>query len=102
MKAIICVPTNMQPFFFKLRPLPYSLKDSREIAQLSTTSRHNFLIGIPISSSLMVESRYVGYTMLLLNAVSKLDSYSLPRVEDLFTAMFGLREVIYLTRSLPC
>ena len=62
-EAIIHVPPHTQPRFFKARPIPYAKSDG--------------------------SLRICGDYSVTVNAESKLDSYPLPRVDDLFTAMSG-------------
>ena len=97
MEAKIYVPSNAQPRFFKTRPLPYALKD-RVKKELERLQKVGVISPVQFSDWAapivpVVKSdggiRICGDYSVTVNAVSKLDSYPLPRVEDLFTAMSG-------------
>lgn len=95
--AQIHVHSNQQPRFFKPRPLAYSVKEKveQELERL-----HESGIIEPVQFAdwaapvVPVEKsdgsiRICGDYRVTVNAVSKLENYPLPRVEDLFTAMSG-------------
>ena len=97
MEAQIHVPPKTQPRYFKPRPLPYSLKAKveKELERLQETG-----VITPVQFSdwaapivPVVKSdgsiRICGDYSVTVNAVSRLDNYLLPRVEDLFTVMTG-------------
>ena len=97
MEAKIYVLSNAQPRFFKSRPLPYALKDRVE-KKLEQLQKVGVISPVQFSDWAapivpVVKSdggiRICGDYSVTVNAVSKLDSYPLPRVEDLFTAMSG-------------
>ena len=97
MEAKICVPSNAQPRYFKPHPVPYSLRDKvdREIESLlkagviSLVQFSDWAIPIvPVVKSDM-SVRICGDYKVTVNAVSKLEEYPLPRVEDLFAALSG-------------
>ena len=96
MEAKIYVPLNAQPCFFKPRPLPYALKDrvEKELVrlQVGVISQVQFSDwAAPFVPAVKSDGgiRICGDYSVTVNAVSKLDRYPFPRVEDLFTAMSG-------------
>ena len=96
-KAKIIVPPNAQPRFFKPRPLPYALKDKVE-KELDHLQLQGVITPVqfsdwaaPIVPVVKTDGsiRVCGDYKVTVNAVSKLDAYPLPHVEDLFTALSG-------------
>lgn len=96
-EAKIFVPSNAQPRFFKPRPLPYVLKDKVE-KELERLQQQGVITPVQFSDWAapivpVVKSdgniRICGDYKVTANAVSKLDSYPLPRVEDLFAVLSG-------------
>ena len=97
MEATIHVPSNVQPHFYKARPLPYAMKEKVE-QELDRLQKAGVITPVEFSDWAapivpVVKSdgslRICGDYSVTVNAVSKLDNYPLPRVEDLFTAMSG-------------
>ena len=96
-KAKIIVPPNAQPRFFKPRPLPYGLKDKvkKELDRLQLqgviTPVQFSDWAVPIVPVVKTDGtiHVCGDYKVTVNAVSKLDAYPLPRVEDLSTALSG-------------
>ena len=97
MEAKICVPNNAQPHYFKPRPVPYSLRNKvdRELERLlkagviSPVQFSDWATPIvPVVTS-DGSIRICGDYKVTVNAVSKLEEYPLPQVEDLFTALSG-------------
>ena len=96
-EAIIHVPPHSQPRFFKARPIPYAMKEKVE-SELHRLQAAGVISPVQFSDWAapvvpVVKSdgslRICGDCSVTVNAVSKLDSYPLPRVDDLFTAMSG-------------
>ncbi len=96
-EAKIFIPQNTQPRFFKPRPVAYALKDKVE-QELSRLQKEGVITPVQFSDWAapivpVIKSdgsiRICGDYSVTVNAVSKLDSYPLPRVDDLFTAMSG-------------
>lgn len=94
-EAVIHVPPHSQPRFFKARPIPYAMKEKVE-KELLRLQEANVISPVEFSDWAapivpVVKSdgslRICGDYSVTVNAVSKLDSYPLPRVDDLFTAM---------------
>ena len=93
-EAKIFVAPNAQPRFYKPRPVPYALKDRVE-KELERLQADGIITPVQFSDWAapivpVIKSdgniRICGdYSV----TVSKVDSYPLPRVEDLFTAMSG-------------
>ena len=108
-KAKIHVPSNVQPRFFKQRPLPSKYKDKveKELERLENTgviSPVQFSEwAAPIVPVIKPDGgvRICGDYSVTVNAVSKLDSYPLPRAEELFAAMSG-RRALHQAGPLPC
>ena len=97
MKAKICVPSNAQPRYFKPRPVPYSLRD-RVDQELECLHKAGVISPVQFSDWAtpivpVVKSdgsiRICGDYKVTVNAVSKLEEYPPPRVEDLFAALSG-------------
>ncbi len=97
MEAQIHVSSNAQPRYFKPRPLPYSLKEKVE-KELERLQHAGVIKAVqfsewaaPIVPVVKTDGsiRVCGDYSVTVNAVSKLDNYPLPRVNDLFTAMSG-------------
>lgn len=96
-EAKIHVPENSQPRFFKPRHISYALKD--KVEQELFRLQHEGVIApvqfsdwaAPIVPVIKSDGtiRICGDYSVTINAVSKLDQYPLPRIEDLFTAMSG-------------
>ena len=96
-KAKIHVPSNVQPRFFKQRPLPFKYKDKVE-KELECLENAGVISPVqfsewaaPIVPVIKPDGgvRICGDYSVTVNAVSKLDSYPLPRAEELFAAMSG-------------
>ena len=96
-EAKIFVAPNAQPRFYKPRPVPYALKDKVE-KELERLQADGIITPVQFSDWAapivpVVKSdgniRICGDYSVTVNRVSKVDSYPLPRVEDLFTAMSG-------------
>ena len=96
-KAKIIVPLNAQLCFFKPKPLPYALKDKvkKELDRLQLqgviTPVQFSDWAAPIVPAMKTDGTICvcGDYKVTVNAVSKLDVYPLPCVEDLFTALSG-------------
>ena len=97
MEAKIFVPQNAQPRFYKPRPVAYSLKSKVE-QELERLQKAGVITPVQFSDWAapivpVVKSdgniRICGDYSVTVNAVSKVDSYPLPKVDDLFTAMSG-------------
>ena len=97
MEATIHVPPNVQPRFYKARPLPYAMKEKSE-RELDRLQKAGVITPVEFSDWAapivpVVKSggriRICGDYRVTVNGVSKLDNYPFPRVEDLFTAMSG-------------
>ena len=97
METKICVPSNAQPRYFKPRPVPYSLRDKvdRELERLlkagviSPVQFSDWATPIVPFVKSDVSICICGDYKVTVNAVSKLEEYPLPRVEDLFAALSG-------------
>ena len=96
-EAVIHVPPHAQPRFYKARPIPYAMKDKVE-DELQRLQAAGVISPVEFSDWAapivpVVKSdgniRICGDYSVTVNAVSKLDNYPLPRVDDLFTAMSG-------------
>ena len=96
-EAKIHVPEDSQPRFFKPRHISYALKD--KVEQELSRLQHEGVITpvqfadwaapiVPVTKS-DGTIRICGDYSVTVNAVSKLDQYPLPRIDDLFTAMSG-------------
>ena len=95
--AKIHVPDQVQPKFFKPRPLPYALKEKVE-KELLRLQESGVITPIQFSDWAapivpVVKSdgsiRICGDYKVTVNAVAKLETYPLPKVEDLFAALSG-------------
>ena len=95
MEVQIHVPPNTQPRYFKPRPLAYSLKAKVE-KELDRLQGAGLIRPVqfsdwaaPIVPIVKADGsiRICGDYKVTVNAVSKLDNYPIPRVDDLFTAM---------------
>ena len=87
----------MEPQFHKARPVPFALKEKVE-EELKRLQREEIVQPVqfsdwaaPIVPVVKQDGsvRICGDYRLTVNRASKLDSYPLPRVEDLFAAMAG-------------
>uniref|UniRef100_A0A1X7USV9 Peptidase A2 domain-containing protein n=1 Tax=Amphimedon queenslandica TaxID=400682 RepID=A0A1X7USV9_AMPQE len=96
--AKIHVSDHVQPKFIKLRPLPYALKEKVE-KELMHLQESGLITPIQFSDWAapivpVVKSdgsiRICGDYRVTVNAVAKLESYPLPKVEDLFAALLGV------------
>ena len=96
-EAEIHVPPHTQPRFYKARPIPYAMKAKVE-DELQRLQAAGVISPVEFSDWAapivpVVKSdgniRICGDYSVTVNAVSKLDNYPLPRVDDLFTAMSG-------------
>lgn len=96
-EAKIFVPSDTQPRFYKPRPVPYAIKHRVE-EELDRLQKNGVITPVqfsdwaaPIVPVIKADGsiRICGDYSVTVNCVSKLDSYPLPRVEDLFTAMSG-------------
>ena len=96
-EAVIHVPPHAQPRFYKARPIPYAMKDKVE-DELQRLQAAGVISPVEFSDWAapivpVVKSdgniRICGDYSVTVNAVSKLDNYPLPSVDDLFTAMSG-------------
>ena len=97
MKAKISVDPTVEPQFHKARPVPFALKEKVE-EELKRLQREEIVQPVqfsdwaaPIVPVVKQDGsvRICGDYRLTVNRASKLDSYPLPRVEDLFAAMAG-------------
>ena len=96
-EAQIHVPPDTQPRYFKPRPLAYSLKAKveRELDRLQAAGVIKPVQfsdwAAPIVPVVKTDGniRICRDYKVTVNAVSKLDNYPLPRVDDLFSAMTG-------------
>ena len=88
---------QVKPKFFKARPLPFSLKDKveEELQRLEslgiiTPVKHSKWAA-PVVPVLKQNGtiRLCGDYRITVNQASKVDTYPLPKVEDLFAAMSG-------------
>ena len=95
-KVTLHVEPQVKPFF-KARPLPFSLKDKveEELQRLKslgiiTPVKHSQWAA-PVVPVLKQNStiRLCGDYHITVNQASKVDTYPLPKVEDLFVAMSG-------------
>ena len=105
-EAKIFVPPKTQPRFYKPRPVAYAMKAKVE-QELDRLQKEGVIKPIQFSDWVapivpVIKSdgtiRICGDYSVTVNAISKLDSYPLPKVDDLFTAMSGessLRSWIY-------
>ena len=96
-KAKISVPSDAQPRFYKPRPVAYALKNFEE-QELDCLQREGVITPVrfsdwvaPIVPVVKADGniRICGDYSVTVNSVSRLDSYPLPRINDLFTAMSG-------------
>ena len=96
-KAKISVDPTVEPQFHKARPVPFALKEKVE-EELKRLQREEIVQPVqfsdwaaPIVPVVKQDGsvRICGDYRLTVNRASKLDSYPLPRVEDLFAAMAG-------------
>ena len=96
-KAKIFVPPEAQPLFFKLRPLPYTLKNWVE-AELEQLLQAEVIMltqfsdrSAPIVPVIKADGNIhiCGDYKVIVNAVAKPEVYSPPRVDDCFTALLG-------------
>ena len=104
MEDKIHVPPNAQPHYFKPRPLAYSLKAKVE-KELDWLQEAGVIRPVqfsdwaaPIVPIVKADGsiHICGDYNVTVNAVSKLDNYPLPRVDDLFTAMSGWKVFLKL------
>ena len=95
--AKIVVPENAQPRFFKARQVPYILKDKVE-RELDRLQKEHIITpvqfsdwGAPIFPVVKSDGniRICGDYKLTANQVAKLDTYPLPRIDDLYAALSG-------------
>ena len=96
-KVTLHVEPQVKPKFFKARPLPFSLKDKveEELQRLEslgiiTPVKHSNWAA-PVVPVLKQNGtiRLCGDYRITVNQASKVDTYPLPKVEDLFAAMSG-------------
>ena len=96
-KVTLHVEPQVKPKFFKARPLPFSLKDKveEELQRLEslgiiTLVKHSNWAA-PVVPVLKQNGtiRLCGDYRITVNQASKVDTYPLPKVEDLFAAMSG-------------
>ena len=96
-EAKIFISPNAQPRFFKPRPVAYAMKAKVE-QELDRLQQEGVIKPVQFSDWAapivpVTKSdgtiRICGDYSVTVNAVSKLDSYPLPKVDDLFTAMSG-------------
>lgn len=96
-KAKLFVPPETQPHFYKPRPVAYAIKHKVE-EELDRLQKTGIITPVqfsdwaaPIVPVLKADGsiRICGDYSVTANRVSKLDSYPLPRVDDLFAAMSG-------------
>ena len=96
-KAKISVDPTVEPLFHKVRPVPFALKEKVE-EELKRLQREEIVQPVqfsdwaaPIVPVVKQDGsvRICGDYRLTVNRASKLDSYPLPKVEDLFAAMAG-------------
>ena len=95
--AKIVVTDNAQPRFFKARQVPYILKDKVE-KELERLQKQNVITPVQFSDWAapivpVVKSdgtiHICGDYKLTANQVAKLDTYPLPRIEDLYAVLSG-------------
>ena len=98
MKAKICVPSNAQPCHYKPHPVSYLLRDKVDhelecvlkAGIISPVSFSDWAIPIiPVVKSDGSIRICGGDYKVTVNAVSILEEYQIPRVEDLFAALSG-------------
>ena len=106
-EAKIFVPQNAQPYFYKPRPVTYSLKSNIE-QELERLEKAGVITPVQFSDWAapivpVVKSdgsvRICGDYSVTVSTVSKVDSYSLPKADNLFTAMSGGKLFIKLDLS---
>ena len=94
-EAKIHVDPNVQPRFHRARPIPYSIRDKVE-AELKRLQDEGTIEAVehsdwatPIVPVLKPDKsvRICGDFRVTVNPVSKLDTYPIPRVEDLFASL---------------
>ena len=96
-RVTLHVDPQVKPKFFKARTLPISIKDKveKELKKLESlgiiTPVKNSQWAAPVVPVLKHNGtiRLCGDYRVTINQASKVDTYPLPRVEDLFTAMSG-------------
>lgn len=103
----LCVDPKARPRFFKPRPVPYAMKAKVE-AELDRLQQLGVIEPIefsdwaaPIAPVLKDdgEVRICGDYKLTENQASQLDTYPLPRVEDLFATLAGRKTFTKLDMS---
>jgi hypothetical protein len=96
-EANIFITPNSQPRFYKPRPVAYAFKSKVE-QELDCLQKEGVISPVQFSDWAapivpVIKSdgsiRICGDYSVTVNAVSKLDNYPLPKVDDLFTAMSG-------------
>ena len=97
-KAKIHVDPNAEPRFFRPRSMPYAVRDKveKELARLQEEGTIEAVEVsdwaapiVPVINSDKSTVRICGDFRVTVNPVSKLDSYPLPRVDDLFARLEG-------------
>ncbi|XP_019859677.1 PREDICTED: uncharacterized protein K02A2.6-like [Amphimedon queenslandica] len=95
--AKIYVPSDAKPRFFKPRPISYALKEKVE-KELERLQQEGVIIPVtfsdwatPIVPIVKPDGsvRLCGDYKVTVNAVAKLETYPLPKIEELFTALSG-------------
>lgn len=106
-KAKIYVDANATPKYFKARPVPYALRDKIE-EELGRLEREGTIEAVqfsewaaPIVPIVKEDSsiRICGDYKVTVNAVSKLDNYPIPKIEDLYATLSGGSEFTKLDLS---
>ncbi|XP_037574330.1 uncharacterized protein K02A2.6-like [Dermacentor silvarum] len=95
--ASIYVPEEARPYFFKLRPLPFALKDG-VTQELQRLQREGILVPVktsdwaaPIVPVLKRDGsvKICGDFKVTINPVATVEKYPLPWIEDLWSALSG-------------
>ena len=96
-QAKLYVDTNARPLFFKARSVPYALRQKVE-QELERLQNQDVIMPVPHSewATPIVpvvkrdgSVRICGDYKLTANKVSKIETYPLPRIDDLFAALSG-------------
>lgn len=97
MEAKVYIPADAKPRFFKPRPISYALRQKVE-DELDRLQQEGVITPVtfsdwatPIVPIVKPDGsvRICGDYKVTINAVAKLETYPLPKIEDLFTALSG-------------